>query len=69
MPRQVLSITMSRGLRHSQVVWSRLFQRSIYMDDETFMWFDNGVENFEDLDEVMGLDDSENFDFDGNLDT
>ena len=34
-----------------------------------FMWFDNGVEEFADLDEVMGSDDGENFDYDGNLDT
>ena len=50
-------------------MWNRSFQRSLYLDDVTFTWFDNGVENFEDLDEAMGSDDGENFDFDGNLDT
>ena len=63
---------MSRGLRHSQVgelLQNRLFQHSLYLDDVTFTWFNNRVENFEDLDEAMGSDDGENFDFDGNLDT
>ena len=69
--QRVLSVTMLRGLRHSQVgelLWHRLFQRSLYLDDVMFMWFDNGVENFEDSDEAMGSDDGENFDFNGNLD-
>ena len=63
---------MSRGLRHSQVgelLRNRSFQRSLYLDDVTFTWFDNGVESFEDLDEAMGSDDSENFNYDGNLNT
>ena len=63
---------MSRGLQHSQVgelLWNRSFQCSLYLDDVTFTWFDNRVENFEDLDEAMGSDDGENFDFNGNLDT
>ena len=47
---------------------NRSFQRSLYLDDVMFMWFDNGVENFKNLDEAMGSDDSKNFDFDGNLD-
>ena len=71
-PQWVLSITMSRGLQHSQVgelLRNRSFQCSLYLDDVTFMWFDNGVEDFVDLDEAMGLDDGENFDFNGNLDT
>ena len=63
---------MLRGLQHSQVgelLRNRSFQCSLYLDDMTFMWFDNGVENFEDLDEAMGSDDGKNFDYNGNLDT
>ena len=63
---------MLRGLQHSQVgdlLRNRSFQCSLYLDDVTFTWFNNRVENFEDLDEAMGSDDGENFDFDGNLDT
>ena len=71
-PQRVLSITMLRGLRHSQVedlLRNKSFQCSLYLDDTTFTWFNNGVEEFTDLDEVMGSDDGENFDYNGNLDT
>ena len=63
---------MSRGLQHFQVgdlLWNRSFQRSLFLDDVTFAWFDNGVEEFVDLDEMMGSDNGENFDYDCNLDT
>ena len=50
-------------------MWNRLFQRSLYLDDVTFTWFNNGVEDLAGLDEMMGLDDGENFDYNGNLDT
>ena len=49
-------------------VKNRSFQRSLYLDDVTFMWFNNRVEEFADLDEAMGLDDGKNFNYDSNLD-
>ena len=63
---------MSRGLQSSQVgelLQDRSFQHTLYLDDVTFTWFNNGVEEFANLDKTMGLDDGENFDYDSNLDT
>jgi len=43
-----------------------------YIDEVVWMWYDNGIEDVPELDEVirevMGEDDGENFDFDSNLD-
>ena len=63
---------MLRGLQHSQVgelLRNRSFQCSLYLDDVTFTWFNNIVEEFVDLDEAMGSDDGKNFNYNGNLDT
>ena len=71
-PCWVLSVTMSRGLRSSQVgelLRNRSFQHTVYLDDVTFTWFNNRVEEFADLDKAMGTDDGENFNYNGNLDT
>ena len=40
-----------------------------YDDDTVVTWYDNGVEPVPEIEEAMGSDDGENFDFDGNLDT
>ena len=40
-----------------------------YEDDTVVTWYDNGVEPVLEIEEAMGSDDGENFDFDGNLDT
>lgn len=71
-PRRVLLITMSRGLHSSQVgemLRSRSFHRTLLLDDVMYTWFDNGIEEFSALDEVMGTDDGKDYDFDSNLDT
>jgi len=42
----------------------------VYHNDHAVLtWYDNMVEEMPVLDEAMGIDDGENFDFDGNLDT
>ena len=38
------------------------------MDNTVYTWYNNAVEDTPELDEVMGSDDGENFDYDGNLD-
>ena len=34
-----------------------------------YTWYDNGVEDITELDEALGDDDGEHFDYDSNLDT
>ena len=48
---------------------NRSFHHTLYLDDVTYTWFDNGAEEFLALDEAMGTDNGENYDFDSNLDT
>jgi len=38
-----------------------------YDDDTVFSWYDPGIGSILELEEVMGEDNGENYDFDGNL--
>jgi len=51
-------VLLRSGLRH----------RVGYADEVVWTFFDHGIEDFPELDEAMGEDDGENFDYDGNLD-
>ena len=45
-------------------------RRVVYYDNHAVLtWYNNMVEEMPVLDEAMGIDDGENFNFDGNLDT
>ena len=39
------------------------------MDNTVYTWYNNTVEDIPELDEAMGSDDGETFDYNGNLDT
>ena len=44
------------------------WHRVTYANNVVYTWYDNGVEDITELDEVLGSDHGENFDYDGNLD-
>ena len=67
-----MSMMVARRLHRVQI--SQLLASSsrwvVYYDNHAVLtWYDNMVEEMPVLDEAMGIDDGENFDFDGNLDT
>ena len=67
-----MSIILSNGLQTTQVgalLRSSSRRRVAYADNMVYTWYDNGVEDITELDEALGSDDGENFDYDGNLDT
>ena len=67
-----MSIILSSGLRPTQVgalLRSSSWRRVAYADNIMYTWYDNGVEDITELDEALGDDDGENFDYNGNLDT
>ena len=68
----IMSIILSSGLCPTQVgalLRSSSRHRVAYADNVVYTWYDNGVEDITELDEALGSDDGENFDYDGNLDT
>ena len=73
---RLLSVTISRRLSGDGQV-EALFRSGLrhtvrYTDEDVWTFYDRGIEDILELDEVigeaMGEDDGENFDFDGNLD-
>ena len=63
MSRRLDEAIVRRLLNHPNRVVTR------YKDDMVFTYYDNMVELIPELEEAMGSDDGEIFDFDGNLNT
>ena len=68
-----MSVILSNGLQPTlalvgALLWSPLHRRVQYADNTIYTWYDNVVEDILVLDEAMGSDDGETFDYDGNLD-